>query len=292
MDFTATFSGSNEMTCKYTSGRRMWSVYNSWAPSAALSPFYSDYTTSAPYPATIQPDFKLNTTLFFAMMRDTYQDTIFSLSADGLAAAGAFSTPSRWVTPQTTSTGESVCWERPISTFKSAVSFVAQSRGWLPNSIGGTVWFSPHSSRAGCYTPFAVGMRSLPVGWTSNTMSDLNRGVSAYWAFKYLYNIVELKASYMILSVREKQQYWEETVSVALQRSLDQAYRMNSNITAVEESYKANADAVVRSFWQLSDELVMSYADGFCNGCGQGAHHIGYPTSWLDEVYKPPLDGY
>ena len=69
IDFTAVFSGVNEGSCKYSSGRRMWAVYNALAPSAGLSPYYSDYTTASPYPATIRPDQKGNCAYPFLLLR-------------------------------------------------------------------------------------------------------------------------------------------------------------------------------------------------------------------------------
>jgi hypothetical protein len=27
------------------------------------------------------------------------------------------------------------------------------------------------------------------------------------------------------------------------------------------------------------------YADGYCNGCGRGPRHLGYPQPWLDATY-------
>lgn len=71
---------------------------------------------------------------------------------------------------------------------------------------------------------------------------------------------------------------------------MDKHFLANGDMAAVEEAYNANARAVANAFWALSDQLVMAYADGFCNGCGKGAHRLGYPQTWLDQVYSPPLD--
>jgi len=289
IDFTKTFSGTNEAKCKYSSGRRMWAVYNTFAPSLNLSPFYSDYTTASPSPATIPPDFKIYITHAMEMMRNTYVNTPFSLSSNYSLSPGPFQTPSRWTTPQTTSKGETVCWERSISTHKSIVTLIAQSRYWLPNEIGGIVWFTPHSARAGCFTPFAVGQKSLPLGYTSNTMNHLDRGLSAFWAHKYLYNIIELKSNYMVDDVRQVQKMREIHVSLALQKTLDETYVSNGDMDYVENQYNSNAMETVTLFWKLSDDLMIKYADGFCNG-GCEPHRLGYPQYWIDQVYIPPLD--
>ena len=79
-------------------------------------------------------------------------------------------------------------------------------------------------------------------------------------------------------------------VSLPLQKQLDVAFLSTGNMSVVELQYNSNAAAIASSFWQLSDQLVMSYADGFCNGCGRGGRHLGYSQQWLDRVYTPPLD--
>lgn len=37
-------------------------------------------------------------------------------------------------------------WERTIGTHHSIVSLVMEARAWLPDAIGGTLWFAPHAA--------------------------------------------------------------------------------------------------------------------------------------------------
>ena len=60
----------------------------------------------------------------------------------------------------------------------------------------------------------------------------------------------------------------------------------------VQAVLNTNADGVMRRFWALSDELVLKYSDGYCNGCAfpqatGNPRHLGYSEWWLDEVYEP-----
>ena len=55
----------------------------------------------------------------------------------------------------------------------------------------------------------------------------------------------------------------------------------------------AHAASVVRAWWALSEQLLVWYAEGNCNGCphatGSG-RHFGYPAWWLkDAGYADPL---
>ena len=175
LDFSLLFSRTNETTCKYSSGRRMWTVLNRFAPSLSISPSYSTLL-SANYPTSFLPDSKVNSTSFRSMMRDTFEGTEFSLS-ESFEANAPFSSASRWVTPQTVS-NDTVCWERSISTFKSIVSFVAEARSWLPDSVGGLIHFTPHSARAGLMLPLMTGMKSVTPSLSENSLGTLGRGTS------------------------------------------------------------------------------------------------------------------
>ena len=91
---------------------------------------------------------------------------------------------------------------------------VAQSRGWLPDSAGGLVWFGPHGAHATCYVPFAVGegklllcveiladlwrwllgMEALSISYRTANPWKLSRA-SAYWAHRYVENLANLRYS-------------------------------------------------------------------------------------------------
>ena len=284
LDFSLLFSGADEAKCKYSSGRRVWQVYNTLSPSMPLSPTYPTYLESN-YPVSHAPDQLVNASSLRALMRDTFEGTPYTLSTT--PAGGPFSTPSRWVTDKLVS-NETVCWERSISTFRSIVSFVAESRSWLPHPVGGVVHFTAHSARAGIFTTFNVGIKTIAPSYSSNSMGTLGRGSSAFWGARYLYNVVELHANLAIRIVREMQRNAEDVVGSNLTSFIDDAY-VNGSVTLedAQDMYNANADVNVARMWEMSDTVVMMYADGYCNGCGEGTRHIGYPQLWLDDVYEP-----
>ena len=222
-------------------------------------------------------------------MRNSYEGTPFDLT-QGLAA-GAFASPSRWSTPQTVS-DELVCWERSIATYKSIVSLVAQSRSWLPDEVGGVLWFSNHCAKTSFYSPFAVGQQSIPsVSFSENSLDNLGRNVSAYWAAKVLFNVAELKQFYMIEDIRNLQDDTEGVDgSEGLQKFVDDKFVSDPefDMADVEKMYNRNAINNVVKFWKFSDQMLMNYADGYCDGCGGDRNrHLGYPQWWLDddEVY-------
>ena len=48
--------------------------------------------------------------------------------------------------------------ERAISTQQTGFSFIAQSRSWLPDPVGGILWFGVDDTYSTVYTPMYCGM--------------------------------------------------------------------------------------------------------------------------------------
>ncbi|KAJ9464606.1 hypothetical protein DIPPA_58035 [Diplonema papillatum] len=282
LDFALLFS-AGEAGHKYACGRRMWGAYHLLAPAHAFSPEYDDFVQDAPYPATVAvAASSVDLAAVANVMRYQYQETQFDLTK-GLAA-GPFGAPDRWQVP-TTIPG---WWERAIGIYKSIVSYITQARSFLPNEIGGALWFAPHAAHTSCYTPFPVGMNLIPLAYNSST-STLDR-TKAFWVHRILLNIAQIKYSYMIVDIKETQAM-AETASRMLQQKTDQEFLAHRNLTAVSEAFLRNANSVVQTFANLSDSLIQKYPDGYCNGCGHNLSHVlGYPQWWLSDVnYSAPL---
>lgn len=83
--------------------------------------------------------------------------------------------------------------------------------------------------------------------------------------FRKVYNIAQLKFSYMIREISALQQTLEQD-SLALQMQVDAAFLKNPNASMLTAAYTANANRVVASFWSLADKLIEAFADGYCHG--------------------------
>ena len=284
IDFTATFSGPNEVKCKYSSGRRMWAVYDTVSPSLNVSPFYENLVESKPYPVSAQPDKLVDVSQVTALMRSYYRGTPFDMSILPELSGGAFLTPSRWVTDATVN-AETVCWERPIATFRSIVSFVGQMRDTLE---AGVIWFAPHSTLTSQYTPFVTTMKVLPVGYTTNSNSVLGRNESAFWAFKYLHNVMQIRSFDILIDI-EGLQKETELQNVFLMKKIDMLMSPDADNTAViQEELNVHAQALVSTFWTFSDTMIMKYSDGYCNfDCSPDQpRHLGYRQEWLNKIWS------
>ena len=165
--------------------------------------------------------------------------------------------------------------------YKTIVSYVTQARSWMPNEIGGVVWFAPHAAHTSCYVPFPVSMKRIPASYSSAT-GTLDRDY-AFWVHRILLNVAQIKYKYMIEDIKAQQNV-SEGGSLVLQSAAEAEFKVDGNITKFNNRFTINADQVVKNFSSLIDQLLEHYPDGYCNGCGKGPHEIGYPAWWLKEV--------
>ena len=113
-------------------------------------------------------------------MRDYYEGTPFDMTVG--MAAGPFGTPDRFGGSNTPNQSVVGGWERTIATHHSIVSLVMEARSWLPDPVGGVVWFAPHAAHTSVYAPFPCGMDVLPASFANGSgWGTVDRGVAA-WA--------------------------------------------------------------------------------------------------------------
>lgn len=264
---------------RYYQQRREWRVLSLLAPSLNLDPYTEEH-----YPFSIKPDKKVSVQDLMAIKRDYYEGTPFDLTK-GLAA-GPFGNPNRYPTPSKVKPigKEHLDWERAISIFRCSYSFVAQARSWLPDAIGGVLWFGEDAPHSTCYVPVYAGVTRVPESFSSGRR-DIFDESSAWWAFNFVSNWADLKFSYMIDDIKSVQEELEGNF-FAMQTPVEiaavQMYERDPKL-AIQyiTDYTNNcANKAVSRWWELARELIAKYDDGYVNALDT----VGYPTWWLEEV--------
>ncbi len=118
----------------------------------------------------------------FTIHRDNYEGTEFDLTKrwlpDLLANPNRFEGNAESVADKegklTPLVGE---FERPLNIYRCVYSYVNQSRKWLPDAIGGVVWFGPDRPATTVLMPFYAGALDLP---ESVQRADISTGSSEY----------------------------------------------------------------------------------------------------------------
>jgi dipeptidase len=266
--------------------RREWRVYSLIAPSLGLDPWLERY------PFSVKPDHPLTVQDIMRINRDYYQGTEFDLTV-GLAA-GPFGTPNRYATPSSKNPPKSSGWERAISLFRTNYSTVVVSRSWLPDWIGGVVWFGYDAPHSTCYIPIYCGSTELPKSFDTGRRGggyDVFSRESAWWAFNFVSNYADLKFSYMIqeiAAVRDPLEAEFFSMQPYIEKTALELYTINPTLarTFITTYTNSAANKVVEAYWQLASELVARYTDGAIYGTAQSysLQNVGYPDWWLQAV--------
>jgi dipeptidase len=268
---------------------RVWSIFRRAAPSRELSPDYHRAVEGAePYPLWIEPDSKLSLADLISLMRDHYEETPYDMTRG--VDAGTFGNPNRWRPIEWMVDSVKYAWERPVSTQQTGFSIVAQCRSWLPDAVGGVLWYGVDDTYTTCYMPLYCCMDSLPTSYTTGSLQEFSWD-SAWWIFNLVANYACLKYSHMMPEIRSVQDEIE-TKFLHMQPSVEK--------TAVDllkadpglarrylTDYSISQAEMVMSRWQeLAVHLITKYNDGYVKDEDGRPQEVGYPDEWLREVLR------
>lgn len=258
-------------------------------------------------PLWIKPDKKLSVKDVMEMMRDHYEGTELDMSKD--LGAGPHGLPYRWRGLTWEVDSVEYCNERAISTQQTGFSFVSQSRSWLPDAIGGILWFGVDDTYSTCYAPMYCGITEVPECFKVGNGDLLNYSeTSAFWIFNTVTNFAYLRYDAMIEHVRERQAEIEGKF-IASTPAIDQAanYLFENEGEAKARQflteYASNEANNMTADWkELFQYLLIKYIDGNVKkekdgqferneyGMPASPDQPGYPDWWYEAIIKSTGD--
>jgi dipeptidase len=138
-------------------------------------------------PLWVKPDASISLSQVMDRMRDHYEDTPMDMRND--LGAGPFQLPYRWRPMEFTVDSVMYLCERAVATQQTGYSFVAQSRSWLPDAIGGIFWFGVDDTDGCVYAPMYCGIKSIPESYAVGNGSMISWSeTSAFWTFNQMNN--------------------------------------------------------------------------------------------------------
>ncbi len=258
-------------------------------------------------PLWVKPDKPVTVQEVMGMMRDHYQGTPLDMTKD--PGAGPFGLPYRWRGLTWKVDGDTYLNERAISTQQTGFSFVAQSRNWLPDPVGGILWFSVDDSYSTVYVPMYCGITETPESYRTGNGDLLNYSeTSAFWAFNQVANFAYLRYSDMITDIRKVQKELEDqfTGFVPLidktAAGLMESGNRDMALKFLTQFSVNEANGTVKRWQELYRYLLVKYIDGNVkkeengtfkrNEYGEPAmpNFPGYPEWWLREIVKSTGD--
>lgn len=246
---------------------RVWSGFNKVNSQMGQ---YLDYVMGTNLknrmPLWIKPDRKLDLNDVKSMMRDYYQNTPMDMTKD--AGAGPYGSTVRWRPMEWSVDGVKYFNERAISTMQTGFSFIAQSRSWLPNPVGGIDWFGVDDTYYTVYTPMYCGMTRVPESFAAGngdmmTFSDN----AAFWVFNQVTNFAYTRTRLLIGDLQAKQKeledkYLAETTAIDKEAASLYASDQAAAVQYITDYSLTAGNGTVKEWKELYKFLFTKYVDG------------------------------
>ena len=203
-------------------------------------------------PLWIQPDEKVDVQQVMDFMRDHLEGTELDMTKD--LGAGPYEWPYRWRPMDFEVDGKKYVQERATATQQTGFSFVAQCRSWLPDEIGGIIWFGVDDAASSVYFPMYTSSTRVPHSFAQGNGSMMEfTNEAAFWVFNQVTNFAYTRYNVIHPEVRAKQKALE-TRYVAFVKAAD------AGAQALYADDKAAAVAFLTDFsCKTGDELVADW---------------------------------
>jgi dipeptidase len=160
-------------------------------------------------PLWIKPDEKVDVLELMDHMRNHLEGTELDMAKD--MGAGPYGNPYRWRPLTWKVDGVTYCNERATATQQTGFSFVAQSRNWLPDAVGGINWFGVDDAASSVYFPMYCGSTRVPKSFAvgnGKMMEFTNK--SAFWVFNQVTNFAYTRYNAIHPEIAKKQKALEK----------------------------------------------------------------------------------
>lgn len=263
--------------------RREWRVFDLLAPSLNLSP------TSENYPFSIKPDEKVTVADLVNVFSDYYQGTPYDMrrgitttNEEGKEIISPLANPfmpydqlgidnvnGSWYHVDDETGHIRFLGERTIARWYTMYGTITQSRGWLPDEIGGKVWLAQDNIASSIYIPVYSNVTKLPDSYSTPGRVNGYTRESAWWAFNRLGTLAAQRWGDMSKDVRkvwdpmqkelfEEQKEFEEKMLKLHENGKHK--ELTNELTKYTNKW---GNKVVKRAWKLGDELWTKYDEKF-----------------------------
>ncbi|MCU0457004.1 MAG: C69 family dipeptidase [Bacteroidales bacterium] len=233
--------------------------------------YASGHDLSKRMPLWIKPDRKISNYDLMNFMRDHLEGTEFDMRKD--IGAGPFGSPYRW-RPLTWKvsgdpSAQTYCNERATSTQQTGFVFVAESRSWLPDPIGGIFWFGVDDASTTVFNPIYCGIIDVPECFrVGNGDMVTYSPTSAFWLFNQVANMCYSRYDMMSADAIKLQKDLETRFITETENTIDKEARTlyEKDVWKAREyltKYSVTAAQGTFKQWKkLSEYLLVKYIDG------------------------------
>ena len=238
------------------------------------------------FPLFVKPSRKISVKDVADVMRDHYEGTPMDMTQD--IGAGGNALPYRWRPMGFEHDGKEYMNERAIATQQTGFWFVGQSRGWLPDEIGGINWFGCDDAATSYLTPIYTSTTEVPECFRVGNGDMITYSpTSAFWMTNRVANACYKAYNIMFPTVDAAIDAWEAEMMEAVAKADEQALalykeadqkprkqiRRNDKCRKVVEPYTSvrdyltkfsvdNAQKIFGKWVELEQLLLVKFIDG------------------------------
>ncbi len=221
-------------------------------------------------PLSIKPDRKISAHDLMTFMRDHLEGTPLDMRKD--FGAGSFGSPYRWRPLEWKVSDDpnarEYCNERATATQQTGFVFVAESRNWLPDPIGGIFWFGVDDAATTVFNPIYCGISKVPECFREGNGDMVTYSpTSAFWLFNLVANICYSRYDLMSSDAIKVQSRLESTYLSETSETDKEAQKLYTQDEKAARDYltKYSLKSAQNTFdqWKaLSEYLLVKYIDG------------------------------
>lgn len=284
---------------------RVWSFFRAVNEEMEQYKNYAaGHDLSKRMPLWVKPNRKLSNYDLMNFMRDHLEGTEFDMRKD--IGAGPFGLPYRWrpLTWKAEGDQNSYCNERATATQQTGFVFVAESRNWLPDPIGGIFWFGVDDASTTVFNPIYCGILEVPECFkVGNGNMVTYSPTSAFWLFNQVANQCYSRYDMMSADAIKLQKELETGFISETAKIDDEAKKLfEKDVWKAREyltDYSVKTSMNTFSQWKkLSEYLLVKYIDGNVkkekdgrfmvtdDGYPAGPGQPGYDNKWKKSVIQ------
>ena len=250
---------------------RVWSAFRLLGGASFDDARYLDFASGEnpanKMPLYIKPEKKVTVKALADVMRDHFEGTAFDFSED--VGAGVSRVPYRWRPMSFELDGKQYMFERSIATQQTGFWYLGQARNWLPDEVGGLLWFGVDDAATSALTPIYTCIDEVPLCFREGNGSMLEYSpTSAFWLFNRVAQFCYLFYDRAQPEVRAAaDRYENENVALVAQQDAKALKMLESGnerqAARMLTEFCAKRSQTLFDTWNdLSNYLLVKYMDG------------------------------
>ena len=266
MKFYAAYNPEGRLS--FASTRREWRALDLLAPSLHLHP------NSNVLPLSVKPDRPVTAEGIMAIFRDTFEGTDFDpvknltvTDEQGKTIKSPLANPFMpYEMNRLLKINGGWSWrgERPIARWYCMYVTVTQSRQWLPDPVGGILWFGYGNPAMTTYVPLYCGITRLPEDYRTDGRTTGFSRRSAWWAFNRAATLAQHRWGEMRGDVAAVRNPLQEKLLSQQKAVAEQAAQLVADNPAAARAFLtqkslAACTEAVNAYWNLGDLLWTKY---------------------------------